>query len=186
MKLVLVRHGESEHNKKDLSSGQLNPPLTQTGIDQAVACGKTLAEMDFGFVHTSVLVRAIHTAEIIIQYNQFNPKNILRSPDLNEKGDGVLEGINRQHAMDTLGDTWDLWKRTINHAPPDGESVEQMFKRVSDYYDNIIASQIIDNNVLIVSHEYTVRCFLIHLKKLPLKDIFELKVKNAHPYILEI
>lgn len=186
MKLVLVRHGESEYNKKDLSTGSLNPPLTHKGEQQAIACGETLANTKFGYIHTSVLDRAIHTANFIIQKNQYNPKDVLRSPDLNEKNDGVLEGINRQYAIETLGDTWNLWKRTITHAPPDGESVEQMFKRVSDYYNNIIASQIIDNNILIVSHEYTVRCFLLYLKKQSLKDIFKMKVNNAHPYILEI
>lgn len=182
MKLVLIRHGESEYNKQDLATGLLNPPLTILGMKQAVACGKLLSNTKFDSVYTSVLDRATHTADLIIQQNQFNSKDIIRSSSLNEKADGILEGNKRQQLISTLGDKWDLWKRTIDHSAPGGETVNEIYKRVNDFYDTITPV----DNILIVSHQYPIRCLLIRFKELSINDIFDLEVNNAFPYIIEI
>ena len=132
--LVLIRHGQSEWNEKNLFTGWKNPPLTEKGIEEAELAGIRIKNLNIDFSHyfTSALIRAQETGEIIL--NQLEKEEIIktRSQNLNERDYGDLSGLNKDEAKKEWGeDQVHIWRRSFDIPPPGGESLKDTADRLS-------------------------------------------------------
>ena len=123
-KLVLVRHGESEWNKKNIFTGIRNPDLTDKGLIEAVWAGRVLKGegLHFDVAFTSKLKRAQHTLDIILGEIGGEIPDVIEDPALNERDYGELSGLNKDQARERWGEEQVLeWRRSFDTPPPGGE-----------------------------------------------------------------
>ena len=140
--LVLVRHGQSEWNEKNLFTGCKDPKLTPRGIDEAIKAGKELKEAGYSFdkMFTSDLFRAQDTGRIILEQMDIPSIEVIKDVSLNERNYGDLAGLNKDEARKKWGeDQVHIWRRSFDVPPPGGESLKDTAERVLPYYkENII------------------------------------------------
>ena len=123
--LILVRHGESEWNLKNLFTGWRNPDLTEKGVGEARDAGRRLKERGYRFVtaYTSALKRAQHTLDLILEEMDIMNLTIVRNEALNERDYGDLSGLNKDDARKKWGEEQVLiWRRSYDVPPPGGAS----------------------------------------------------------------
>src|SRR5205807_10513882 len=135
--LVLVRHGQSDWNLKNLFTGWEDPDLTGKGVEEARAAGKILKAhgVSFDRAFTSNLVRAQHTLQLILEVLGTPDLETERDRALNERDYGVLSGLNKDDAIRKWGDEQvDLWRRSYDVRPPGGESLKDTVARGLPYY----------------------------------------------------
>ena len=140
--LVLVRHGQSEWNAKNLFTGWRDPDLTQLGIDEAEKGAELLIEKQISFdvLYTSVLIRSINTAQIILKKIGQEQIPTFRDEALNERNYGDLAGLNKDDARKRWGEEQvHIWRRSFDVPPPGGESLKNTGERVMPYYNKEIA-----------------------------------------------
>ena len=136
--LILVRHGESEWNLKNLFTGWRNPDLTEKGIGEAKATGKRLKAAGYvpDVYFTSALRRAQHTLDLILDELGITEVTITRSKALNERDYGELSGLNKDDARKKWGEEQvHIWRRSYDVPPPGGESLKDTAARTLPYYD---------------------------------------------------
>ena len=148
--LFLIRHGETEWNLAQRFQGQLDSPLTATGIAQAKAAGKALREYSFDAFFSSDLGRALKTANYINDYIKFPKIEIdLR---LRERNFGILHGTTRREAEEKYPEIIEkLWNGEADFTVPEGESRMEFINRAADFF-NFVAANFISKRVLVVSH----------------------------------
>ena len=121
MTLVIIRHGESEWNKKNLFTGWADVDLSETGRQEAAEGGRALAEagFDFDLCYTSYLKRAIHTLQIVLDNMDRNCLPVIKSWRLNERHYGALQGVNKAETAAKYGeDQVKIWRRSFDVRPP--------------------------------------------------------------------
>lgn len=121
MTLVIIRHGESEWNKKNLFTGWADVDLSETGRQEAAEGGRALAEagFDFDLCYTSYLKRAIHTLQIVLDNMDRNWLPVIKSWRLNERHYGALQGLNNAETAAKYGeDQVKIWRRSFDVRPP--------------------------------------------------------------------
>ena len=121
MTLVIIRHGESEWNKKNLFTGWADVDLSETGRQEAAEGGRALAEagFDFDLCYTSYLKRAIHTLQIVLDNMDRNWLPVIKSWRLNERHNGALQGLNKAETAAKYGeDQVKIWRRSFDVRPP--------------------------------------------------------------------
>lgn len=121
MTLVIIRHGESEWNKKNLFTGWADVDLSETGKEEAAEGGRALAEagFDFDLCYTSYLKRAIHTLQIVLDNMDRNWLPVIKSWRLNERHYGALQGLNKAETAAKYGeDQVKIWRRSFDVRPP--------------------------------------------------------------------
>ena len=121
MTLVIIRHGESEWNKKNLFTGWADVDLSETGRREAAEGGRALAEagFDFDLCYTSYLKRAIHTLQIVLDNMDRNWLPVIKSWRLNERHYGALQGLNKAETAAKYGeDQVKIWRRSFDVRPP--------------------------------------------------------------------
>lgn len=121
MTLVIIRHGESEWNKKNLFTGWADVDLSETGRQEAAEGGRALAEagFDFDLCYTSYLKRAIHTLQIVLDNMDRNWLPVIKSWRLNERHYGALQGLNKAETAAKYGeDQVKIWRRSFDVRPP--------------------------------------------------------------------
>ena len=131
--LVLVRHGQSEWNAKNLFTGWKDPDLTKLGIDEAEKGGELLIEKQISFdvLYTSVLIRSINTAQIILEKIGQEQIPTFRDEALNERNYGHLAGLNKDDARKKWGEEQvHIWRRSFDVPPPGGESLKNTGKGI--------------------------------------------------------
>ncbi len=139
--LILVRHGQSEWNEKNLFTGWKNPGLTSLGYDEARKAGQLIKEreIDFSVMHTSVLKRAQITGQSILEVIGQTNIPVIKDQALNERDYGDLAGLNKDDARKKWGeDQVHIWRRSFDIPPPDGESLKNTAERVLPYFNKII------------------------------------------------
>lgn len=208
VKLVLVRHGESIANAENIFTGWNDIGLSKRGIDEAKMAGELIKEMpDFApiHIHTSLLSRAIMTANIISEVNDFLYLPITKTWRLNERHYGALRGINKDKAREIFGvEQIKNWRRGFDEVPPlakdslndrrydmidpqilpKAESLHQTQKRLMPYYHEHVASQLIQGkDQLIVAHGSSLRALIKKLESIDNHDIVNLEVPNAEPIV---
>ena len=127
VKLVLIRHGQSIANKEDVYTGWSDSPLTKKGVSQARHAGKLLLheKINFSDVHTSVLVRAIKTANIVLDEIGQSYLPIHKTWRLNERHYGALRGLNKNRTREIYGEEQvALWRRSFYTVPPLLEKID--------------------------------------------------------------
>tara|TARA_B100001027_G_scaffold124912_1_gene86239 strand:+ start:590 stop:1204 length:615 start_codon:yes stop_codon:yes gene_type:complete len=185
--LVLVRHGQSEWNAKNLFTGWKDPDLTQLGTDEAKRGGELLVkkQISFDFLYTSVLIRAINTAQIILKKIEQEQVATYRDEALNERNYGDLAGLNKDDARKKWGEEQvHIWRRSYDVPPPGGESLKNTGERVLPYFKNEIAPKIASGkNVLIVAHGNSLRSLVKEIDKISDEEIVKLEIPTGAPII---
>ena len=170
--ILLIRHGQSEWNKLNLFTGFKNIELSEQGIEEANKAGQNFKNLDikFNIVFTSELKRAQETAKIILQnLDQWdflnNEGKIISNINLNERDYGDLTGLNKKETAEKFGEEQvHKWRRGYSDQPPNGESLEDVVRRVKKYFVEVIKPAIQSNendNILIAAHGNSLRALLI-------------------------
>ena len=183
--LILVRHGQSEWNEKNLFTGWKDPGLTDLGVDEANNAGRLIKETEIIFdeMFTSNLGRAQKTGSIILDVlDQINVA-IIKNEALNERNYGSLAGLNKDDARKKWGEEQVyIWRRSFDIPPPDGESLKNTAERVLPYFNQQIMPKIIDgNNILIAAHGNSLRALIMQLDNISQENIVKLEIPTGAP-----
>jgi len=185
--LVLVRHGQSDWNLKNLFTGWKDPDLTAQGIAEAVAAGVMLKEMEFHFdiAFTSVLRRAQHTLDLILTELGQTGLETIKDQALNERDYGELTGLNKDEARKKWGEEQvHIWRRSFDVPPPGGESLKDTAARVLPYWDKTIRPVALSGKrVLIVAHGNSLRSLIMRLEGLSGEEIVKRELATGAPVI---
>ena len=211
MKLILLRHGESEWNLLNKFTGWTDIGLTDNGINEAQFSGKQILKENISIntLYTSLLVRATQTANIVSDIIGFNKNNIQYNWRLNERHYGALQGLNKSETAAKYGeDQVHIWRRSYDIPPPllsedderhpkfnksfkdidgelpIGESLKNVVERLSPFWEYYFKS-IKDNpgNHLIVAHSNSLRAIVKILDQLSDKEIVSVNIPTGVPLV---
>ena len=188
--LVLIRHGQSLWNAENKFTGWTDIGLSEKGIKEAENAGKKLEDVEFDVVHTSALIRAQKTAEIIIENNK-KSKGIPVHKDkrLNERHYGSLQGLNKKETAEKYGaEQVHIWRRSFDVPPPDGESLKMNAERTLPYFkENIIGDLKNGKNVLVAAHGNSLRSIVMFIENISKEDVVKLEIQTGVPrtYVFE-
>lgn len=188
--LVLVRHGESEWNRKNLFTGWKNPDLTDKGVIEACWAGRVLRDqgLKFDIAFTSELKRAQHTLEIILDESRQPDVETIRDFALNERSYGDLSGLNKDEARERWGEEQvKIWRRSFDIAPPGGESLKDTAGRVLPYWETKIWPRMqAGETVIVVAHGNSLRALIMHLEGLTGEEIIARELATAAPIVYQL
>ncbi len=188
--LVLVRHGESDWNKKNLFTGWRDVGLTEKGIAEAKAAGRKLKAQGFRFdvAFTSALVRAQHSLDIMLDEMGQQGIPVFKDQALNERDYGDLSGLNKDDARAKWGeDQVHVWRRSYDVAPPGGESLKDTAARVLPYYiEEILPHVLRGENVIISAHGNSLRALVMVLDRLSAQEIAAHEIATGVPLIYRL
>ncbi|MBN9052939.1 2,3-bisphosphoglycerate-dependent phosphoglycerate mutase [Shinella sp. PSBB067] len=185
--LVLVRHGQSEWNLKNLFTGWRDPDLTELGVEEARTGGKALAEtgITFDIAFTSDLSRAQKTLKIILDEIGQPGLETIRDQALNERDYGDLSGLNKDDARAKWGEEQvHIWRRSYDVPPPGGESLRDTGARVWPYYLTEILPRVLrGEKVLVAAHGNSLRSLVMVLDRLTREEILKLNLATGVPMV---
>lgn len=215
MELVVLRHGESVWNLENLFTGWTDVELTEKGKEEAAESGRLMAEegFRFGILHTSVLLRAIHTAEIALREMKLHWLPVRRHWRLNERHYGALQGLDKKKTADKHGaDQVLIWRRSYDVPPPalepDDERHPRHDPRYADlapdllpatecladvvdrmlpyWYDAIVPDLLAGRRPLVVAHGNSLRALVKHLDGLTEEEVVSLNIPTGIPLVYEL
>ena len=185
--LVLVRHGQSEWNEKNLFTGWKDPNLTKKGIGEAIEAGKLLKakNMKFDLMFTSNLTRAQETGRLILEEMNLTNITIEKDQSLNERNYGDLAGLNKDEARKKWGDEQvHIWRRSFDVPPPGGESLKNTAERVLPYFHKNIMPEVKKGlDILIAAHGNSLRALVMELENISSNEIVNLEIATGVPLI---
>ncbi len=214
MKLVLVRHGESQWNKLNLFTGWTDVDLTEKGVAEAKEGGRLLKEagFDFDICHTSYLKRAIHTLNNVLEQMDREWLPVHKTWRLNERHYGHLQGLNKSETAEKYGeDQVKIWRRSFDIMPPaleEGdernprtqvqyrnenpadlpltESLKETIERALPYFEEEIKPDMLaGKRVLIAAHGNSIRALVKHFEGLTNEEIMEVNIPTGVPLVYE-
>ena len=187
--LVLVRHGQSEWNKKNLFTGWKDPELTNKGIEEAIKAGKNLKtkNIKFDIMFTSDLLRAQETGRLILENMGQSDIPVIKNQCLNERNYGDLAGLNKDDAKEKWGEEQvHVWRRSFDVPPPGGESLKDTAERVLPYFHSEIFPKVEDGlDVLIAAHGNSLRALVMELEEINSDEIVKLEIATGDPLTYE-
>ncbi|KAL7594255.1 hypothetical protein Lser_V15G30933 [Lactuca serriola] len=210
--LILIRHGESLWNEKNLFTGCVDVPLTKKGVEEAVEAGKRISNIPVDMIYTSALIRAQMTAMLamtqhrrkkvpIVLHNEseqakswsqiFSEETkkqcipVVTAWQLNERMYGELQGLNKQETADKYGkEQVHEWRRSFDIPPPNGESLEMCAERAVAYFKEHIEPQLqAGKNVMIAAHGNSLRSIIMYLDKLTSQEVISLELSTGIPML---
>ena len=190
--LVLVRHGQSEWNLKNLFTGWKDPDLTEKGHAEAISAGKVLAarDMKFDIAFTSKLQRAQKTCQYILDGVGQSDLTTIEDQALNERNYGDLAGLNKDDAREKWGEEQvHIWRRSYDTPPPgdEGESLKDTGARVWPYYMTQILPKVMAGNcVLVAAHGNSLRSLVMVLDNMDESSITQLNIATGVPMIYKL
>lgn len=188
-KLILLRHGQSIWNQENKFTGFVDVELSKIGINEAVKAGKVLKKnkIHTDILYTSVLKRAINTAQITLNILGNFERKIIRDKALNERHYGDLQGLYKDDVLAKYGEAQFLaWRRGYTVRPPGGESLKDTYDRVIPYYLKEIEPNLqAGKNVLIVAHGNSLRALLKMLLKISDQKIVKLNIPTGKLICIE-
>ena len=188
-KLVLVRHGQSEWNAKNLFTGWKDPKLTDLGIQEAIKAGDLLEtkNLKFDLMFTSDLFRAQETGRLILKQMNQTDIQVIEDPSLNERNYGDLAGLNKDEAREKWGEEQvHIWRRSFDVPPPGGESLKNTAERVLPYFEIKIMPKVKEGlNILIAAHGNSLRALVMKLEKISSEEIVKLEIATGDPLTYE-
>lgn len=215
MKLVVVRHGESEWNEKNLFTGWADVELSEKGVEEAKLGGRMLEEegYDFDIVYTSYLKRAIHTMDNILNEMERTWLPIVKDWRLNERHYGALQGLDKAETAAKYGEDQVLiWRRSFDVKPPEldptderaprnmeayrnvedkdilplHESLKETIERAVPYFEETIKPQMLDGKrVLIVAHGNSLRSLVKYFDNMTDDEIMKVNIPTGVPLVYE-
>lgn len=189
MKLVLLRHGQSQWNLENRFTGWVDVDLSPKGVEEASRAGKAIQSLGVNWdeAHTSRLKRAQKTLDIVLKQIGQKPPITVDSA-LNERHYGDLQGLNKDETRKKFGDEQvHIWRRSFDVPPPNGESLLDTSKRTLPYFkEYVLPSLRAGKNVLIAAHGNSLRSIVMYLDKLTPEQILELNLDTGVPYVYEI
>jgi 2,3-bisphosphoglycerate-dependent phosphoglycerate mutase len=188
--LVLVRHGQSDWNLKNLFTGWQDPDLTAQGIAEAIAAGRRLKArgLTFDVAHTSVLIRAQRTLDLMLPEIGQPDLETRRHEALNERDYGDLTGLNKDDARKRWGEEQvHVWRRSYDIAPPGGESLRDTLARALPYYvTEILPTVLRGERVLVSAHGNSLRALVMVLDRLTREEITGLNLDTGVPLVYRL
>ena len=209
--LILLRHGESMWNKKNLFTGWVDVPLSEKGIIEAIEAGKKIQHLPIDLIFSSTLVRGLMTAMLAMAYHKsgktpvvmheegklkdwagvYSDKMkeeiipVLCADELNERMYGNLQGLNKEETRQKFGaDQVKLWRRSYNVAPPDGESLEMTAKRSIPYFHSQIVPYLEQGkNIFVSAHGNSLRSIMKSLDHLTDDEVVNLELVTGEPIL---
>jgi 2,3-bisphosphoglycerate-dependent phosphoglycerate mutase len=204
--LILVRHGESQWNLSNRFTGWVDIPLSQRGVEEALACAQKLEKVNINHAFTSCLERAHETLTIILSRQKKNSiflhpgdkKQDWYSCDhhseqtdilihttrlLNERYYGLLQGLNKDKARQQFGENQvTAWRRGYDQRPPGGESLEDVYKRVIPFFLKRVVPLLKNGrNVIVSTHGNTMRVIVKYIEKIPIEQVPHLNLLFGEP-----
>lgn len=212
MKLVLVRHGQSEWNLENRFTGWVDVDLSEKGYEEAKNAGSILKAggVLFDKAYTSVLKRAIKTLNIILEETDQLWLPTVKSWRLNERHYGALQGLNKKETAEKYGDEQvHIWRRSYDVLPPEmdenselsqindrrynkdvvpmAENLKLTLERVIPIWQDKIAPDLrAGKNVIIAAHGNSIRAITKHLEKISDEDIMGVEIPTGSPIIYEL
>ena len=188
--LVLVRHGQSEWNLKNLFTGWENPSLTERGIAEAKSAGKKLHSKNIKFdcAYTSVLSRAQHTLDLILQEISQIDLETIKDPALNERDYGELTGLNKDDARQKWGEEQvHIWRRSYDVPPPGGESLKDTLARALPYYMKHIQPRVLrGEKIIVAAHGNSLRSLIMAIEGMTPEEILNFELETGVPIIYKL
>ncbi|KAM3237899.1 2,3-bisphosphoglycerate-dependent phosphoglycerate mutase 1 [Capsicum chacoense] len=210
--LILIRHGESMWNEKNLFTGCVDVPLTTKGVEEAVDAGKRISNIPIDMIYTSSLIRAQMTAMLALTQHRckkvptiiheeseqagawsqiFSEETIkqcipvVTAWQLNERMYGELQGLNKQETADKYGqEQVHEWRRSYDIPPPNGESLEMCAERAVAYFKEHIEPQLAGGkNLMIAAHGNSLRSIIMYLDKLTSQEVISLELATGIPML---
>ncbi len=182
-KLILIRHGQSVWNKENRFTGLTDVGLSDKGINEANNAYELIKkiDIDINLAFTSNLKRAIDTCKIITN----NTKTIIKNEALNERDYGDLTGKNKEEiALEYGSECVHKWRRGFYDKPPNGENLDEVCKRVSDYYNENIKCHLNNKNVIISAHGNSIRALFVVLGLFNKEEIEKIEIPTGKPYVI--
>lgn len=207
--LVLIRHGESVWNKKNVFTGWVDVPLSPNGVIEAIKAGEQLSEIQFDVVFTSVQVRAIETAMLVLAQNKSDKTPVVIHSEgkmkdwttiysdtmknsivpvyqdwhLNERYYGELQGKNKAETAKEYSDEQvHLWRRSYDVPPPAGECLKDTAERTIPFFKEHILPQLEQGkNVLVSAHGNSLRSIVMHIENLTKEQVLNLEIPTGKP-----
>lgn len=215
VKLVLLRHGQSEWNLANKFTGWVDVDLSEKGVEEAIAAGKKIKEagIKFDVAHTSILKRAIKTCNYALEYSDQMYVPVYKSWRLNERHYGGLQGLNKDETREKYGEEQvHIWRRSYDTLPPDltveaqeeqfadrrfkgmpkelipvSENLKITLERALPYYFDHIAPELLDGkDVLIAAHGNSIRALCKHIDNISDEDIMDLEIPTGQPLVYEL
>ena len=188
--LVLVRHGQSDWNLKNLFTGWRDVGLTEKGVAEARAAGQKLKAqgLRFDVAFTSALARAQRTLDLVLKEMGETNITVLKDQALNERDYGDLSGLNKDDARKKWGDEQvHVWRRSYDVAPPGGESLKDTAARVLPYYIQEIMPRVLrGDNVIVAAHGNSLRALVMVLEHLSPEEIVGREIATGVPLIYRL
>lgn len=183
--LVLVRHGQSDWNLKNLFTGWKDPDLSPKGVEEAKAAGIRLKAkgLKFDLCFTSALTRAQHTLKLILAELGQTGLPETRDQALNERDYGELTGLNKDDARKKFGeDQVQIWRRSYDVPPPGGESLKDTLARSLPYYMHKIQPHVLEGkSVLVAAHGNSLRSLIMAIEGLTPEQILKRELETGVP-----
>ena len=188
--LILVRHGESQWNEKNLFTGWVDVDLNEKGLGEAKRAGELLKAKGVlpDVLHTSLLRRAIHTAQLALDECDRHWIPVKRTWRLNERHYGALQGKDKKQTLEIYGEEqFKLWRRSYDVPPPAGESLKDTVARVLPYYCQTILPQVLNGkHVLVAAHGNSLRALVMVLDGLSPQTIPSMELETGIPLIYRL
>ncbi len=186
-KLILVRHGESLWNAKNVWTGLTDIDLSPVGCMQAKAAAQKLSDLSIDLCYTSNLVRSIHTAAIILEQLDLTHLDVIRTSSLNERDYGDLTGKDKNEVKKEIGEeAFKNLRRGFLTPIPNGESLSMVYDRVVSYYQLEIEPLLKSgHNILIVAHGNSLRALVKYLRNLTNEEVAQLEIATGEVLFFE-
>lgn len=208
--LILLRHGESLWNKKNVFTGWVDVPLSRVGVEEALQAGEKLANIEFDIIYTSTLVRAMQTTMLSMTKNNSRKTPVVMHSEggqqqewskiysqemqqeivpvhtdwhLNERYYGELQGHNKAKTVEIYGEEQvHLWRRSYDVSPPNGECLKDTAARTIPFFKKSIIPLLKQgSNMLIVAHGNSLRSIVMHLDNLTEQEVLDLELTTGVP-----
>lgn len=188
--VILLRHGQSEWNLKNLFTGLKDPRLTAQGVCEAHQAATELKKLNLypECVFTSTLARAIDTAKLVMQDLSIESYPIIHINALNERDYGALTGLNKDEAKKKWGEEQvHTWRRSYSVAPPGGESLRDTVARVVPYYLSDILPEVMGGKLsLVTAHGNSLRALTMAIEGLSPEEVVSVELKTGRPVVYHL
>ena len=179
--LILLRHLQSQWNKENRFTGWTDVPLSKEGVESAKEIAEKLSGLKIDKIYTSPLVRNKETVSLILKNLGEENLPIVIDKALDERNYGKLQGLNKDGVKKQYGEEQvRLWRRSWTEAPPEGESLKDVYERTTAFYKKYIEKDLKQGkNILIVASHNSLRALVKHIEKISDDDIINLEIPFA-------